>query len=353
MGILSGINPWDKPRSNYAGTTTPAVTDDAGDGYSVGSVWIDLVTDSVYECTDATVGSAVWAPLGSATVPDVVAAANLTNLALVIGDGGAKGVKSLAAWTGGATGELSLTYAGAGDALAIALANTSLGNDGIVFTDALNAVRTGNFIKATACALATGAMIDLTPGAATTAAINVHGGKLDLFGDGTTILSAPSQNLFGFYTGGTTLRFGVNTGGFIAYDGGSVPDVKQIRFGNGDDAAFTYATAQTPDSLVLGLSADSNNLIVCRKADIAYDFARPIRTNPTICLESAAQSATAWTELSHGLIETGAGNLVLKPVAGSYVAFGAYTAGDPTTTGYILMAAENGTVYRVPVLANV
>ncbi|QIG69466.1 putative phage tail fiber protein [Rhizobium phage RHph_N3_13] len=41
-------------------TTAPAVTDDANDGYAVGSVWVNTTADVVYICVDATVGAAVW-----------------------------------------------------------------------------------------------------------------------------------------------------------------------------------------------------------------------------------------------------------------------------------------------------
>lgn len=45
---------------NVAGTTAPTVNEDAGDGYSVGSVWIDTTNDKGYVCADSTVGAAVW-----------------------------------------------------------------------------------------------------------------------------------------------------------------------------------------------------------------------------------------------------------------------------------------------------
>lgn len=45
---------------NNAATTAPTVNDDAGDGYSVGSRWIDTTNDKAYECVDSSVGSAVW-----------------------------------------------------------------------------------------------------------------------------------------------------------------------------------------------------------------------------------------------------------------------------------------------------
>jgi hypothetical protein len=49
-------------KNNLAGTTAPGVGDDAGDGYSVGSLWFDLTSSprEVYRCVDATVGAAVW-----------------------------------------------------------------------------------------------------------------------------------------------------------------------------------------------------------------------------------------------------------------------------------------------------
>lgn len=46
--------------NNYAATTSPAVTDDSGDGYSVGSRWVDTTNDRAYVCVDASVGAAVW-----------------------------------------------------------------------------------------------------------------------------------------------------------------------------------------------------------------------------------------------------------------------------------------------------
>lgn len=49
-------------------TAAPGVNDDAGDGYSVGSQWVDVTNDKVYECVDSTVGSAVWKDL-TPTVP--------------------------------------------------------------------------------------------------------------------------------------------------------------------------------------------------------------------------------------------------------------------------------------------
>jgi hypothetical protein len=55
------------PLNNYAATAAPAVTDDDGDGYEVGSVWIDVTGDAAYICVDASTGAAVWLPFDSAS----------------------------------------------------------------------------------------------------------------------------------------------------------------------------------------------------------------------------------------------------------------------------------------------
>lgn len=52
--------------NKYDATVAPAVTDDSGDGYEVGSIWIDVSGDDAYICVDATLGAAVWNPFESA-----------------------------------------------------------------------------------------------------------------------------------------------------------------------------------------------------------------------------------------------------------------------------------------------
>ena len=58
-------------------TVPPDVNDDAGDGYSVGSQWVDTSAGDVFVCVDASVGAAVWeqtngAPGGAGTVTDFI-----------------------------------------------------------------------------------------------------------------------------------------------------------------------------------------------------------------------------------------------------------------------------------------
>ena len=51
-------------------TTAPTVNDDSGGGYEIGSLWIDITNDLIYQCTDATVGAAVWKNLSSVITDD-------------------------------------------------------------------------------------------------------------------------------------------------------------------------------------------------------------------------------------------------------------------------------------------
>jgi hypothetical protein len=41
-------------------TVAPTSSDDFADGYTVGSMWINVSTDNIYICADSTVGAAVW-----------------------------------------------------------------------------------------------------------------------------------------------------------------------------------------------------------------------------------------------------------------------------------------------------
>ena len=47
-------------QSNFSATAAPGTGDDSGDGYAVGSRWIDVTNDKEYVCLDASVGAAVW-----------------------------------------------------------------------------------------------------------------------------------------------------------------------------------------------------------------------------------------------------------------------------------------------------
>jgi len=47
-------------KSNFAASAAPTTGDDSGDGYVVGSRWIDTTNDAEYLCVDNTAAAAVW-----------------------------------------------------------------------------------------------------------------------------------------------------------------------------------------------------------------------------------------------------------------------------------------------------
>ncbi|OGM06194.1 hypothetical protein A2125_00930 [Candidatus Woesebacteria bacterium GWB1_43_5] len=99
----------------------------------------------------------------------------------------------------------------------------------------------------------------------------------------------------------------VTTSGTVYYD------QRPIYMGSSLDTTIVHSTVQTPDGLIWGVGAENNGLIISENADISYDFAHALQTNPTLWIQSATQSATQWMSLAHdqtdGRIITGAGNL--------------------------------------------
>lgn len=47
--------------NNDGAAVAPTVNEDSGDGYAIGSRWLDTTADKEYVCLDATAGAAVWA----------------------------------------------------------------------------------------------------------------------------------------------------------------------------------------------------------------------------------------------------------------------------------------------------
>ena len=45
---------------NFEATAAPANTNDVGEGYGVGSLWVDVTADLAYVCVDSTEDTAVW-----------------------------------------------------------------------------------------------------------------------------------------------------------------------------------------------------------------------------------------------------------------------------------------------------
>jgi hypothetical protein len=58
-GVGSGV------LNKFDGTAAPTVNDDTGDGYTEGSMWVDVTNDRAYICLDDSSGAAVWREIGA------------------------------------------------------------------------------------------------------------------------------------------------------------------------------------------------------------------------------------------------------------------------------------------------
>jgi len=106
-------------------------------------------------------------------------------------------------------------------------------------------------------------------------------------------------------------------------------------FGNSDDACFQYDTAVTPDTLVLGVGADSKNFIICDKADINTDWNKALSSNPTMCIQSSTEASTTARicladNATDGLITTDSGDINMVP-----------NGGDVNVTGNVVVPNAN------------
>lgn len=50
-------------KNNLTATTDPTINDDAADGYSISSIWVNTTSDEIFMAADVTVGAAVWESL--------------------------------------------------------------------------------------------------------------------------------------------------------------------------------------------------------------------------------------------------------------------------------------------------
>jgi hypothetical protein len=119
-------------------------------------------------------------------------------------------------------------------------------------------------------------------------------------------------------------------GGLEASSPVVIRDGIDLSFGTSSDASLIYKLGQTNDSLMLGVSSDSNALIVCQNADTGFNFDHSVPSNPAIFLHSANQATDEWLSISHeqtyGKISTGVGFIVIEPATGYYTKIGSGTS---------------------------
>lgn len=113
-----------------------------------------------------------------------------------------------------------------------------------------------------------------------------------------------------------------------------VNDNIPVILGTGSDTLLVYGTTQTPDALVLELSADSRNFIITDKGHSSTDYAHGLSPNPTYYWQAADFSdITKWGSITRtddefilGVGPGGTGDLRLAPAGRVFVA--ADIAGD-------------------------
>lgn len=86
-GILrkTGTGTYTAIKSNLSATTDPVVGSDSTTGYGIGSKWINITADSVWEAVDVSVGAAVWKELSIAAIGIVLQRVNVQDGAVASG----------------------------------------------------------------------------------------------------------------------------------------------------------------------------------------------------------------------------------------------------------------------------
>lgn len=103
-GVLPVVNGGIAGIHKVDATTAPTVNEDTGDGYSVGSIWVDVTNDLSYICVDSTSTAAVWLLMGDADLAAIASLAK-TDGNIIVADGSTWVAES------GATARISLGVA--------------------------------------------------------------------------------------------------------------------------------------------------------------------------------------------------------------------------------------------------
>jgi hypothetical protein len=148
------------------GTAAPAVGDDTADGFSVGSLWIDVTNDLAYIAVDVSAGAAVWVPVrntASLCVSGISANGADAAVARFVAPFNGKIVRIQSVLVGGAlaTADLTLTTAIAGNAvtngvITVTQSGSAAGDVDVATPTAANTATTGQQITVTASGSSTG-----------------------------------------------------------------------------------------------------------------------------------------------------------------------------------------------------
>lgn len=134
--------------------------------------------------------------------------------------------------------------------------------------------------------------------------------------------------------GSTTLRATDIRGASTFWQGTALINDVGISFGSGGNpSTIMHRTAQTPDTLVLGMSAASNSVVFCEFADLGVDFGNAQKVDPTLIIQSGDATVVAGRVLhchdrTDGVAETGLGDYLIKTPAQKTLRLGTAVWGD-------------------------
>lgn len=121
------------PKSKFDATVAPTANEDSGDGYSVGSRWLDVTNNTIYTCIDATAAAAIWQreqPYDADTTKNNVANTFTENQTV----NGTVTAESLGIGTSSPAKKLAVKSDGGGSQLGIDIHNegTAAGDDAVI-----------------------------------------------------------------------------------------------------------------------------------------------------------------------------------------------------------------------------
>jgi hypothetical protein len=283
-GYLPAVHGGIGGKNNFAATTNPLATDDAGDGYAPGSMWENTTTGRVFICVGNTSNAAVWRELvqvqtANKIIPEATNTVDLGEPSTRFQDLWLSG--GLSAFGNGSLGG-TLTVTGA-TALSSTLAVTG--------TSTFTGTVTSNAINATTVAASGGFTGTLTGNVTGDLTGNVTGNVTgDLTGDVTGDITSSGTSTFNNLdaTGTTTITSGdINSG---AMDGTTI--------GASTPAAGTF-TNLTANTSLTAATADINGGTV----DNATIGATTPSTGAFTTISTSGQATLASADINGGSID--------------------------------------------------
>jgi hypothetical protein len=107
----------------------------------------------------------------------------------------------------------------------------------------------------------------------------------------------------------------------------TLSDNAGLQLGTSVDTRMEFDTAQTVDSLMIGVDITGRMLVLCDKADINTDFGYSARANPTLIIPSndattPAKNISLYHNETDGVTESGLGDLLISTPANQTLRLG-------------------------------